>query len=134
MGKSRCNRCGEVVDDIDAGFSPAVHGMSCKCGGRWVAMPSDGDLVGADEQLLDDAADDAEFKCEAEPISSDLSRGIAAYRRTWSRFDGLVVSAQCGGTHRRVGTFAAGECQPTITTPDGERYFVRDLGSLRVVE
>ena len=33
----RCGRCGEVVHHIDAGFSPANHGMvHGGCGGRWV--------------------------------------------------------------------------------------------------
>lgn len=32
---SRCDRCGEVVADIDAGFSPGMHAMGHECGGRW---------------------------------------------------------------------------------------------------
>lgn len=67
-------------------------------------------------------------------ISPELSAGIASYRRTWDRFDGLVCSAQCGSdpSVRQVGVFASGECQPTITDANGRRYVVRDLGSLRV--
>lgn len=66
-------------------------------------------------------------------MDNELRDGIAAYKRTWCRFDGAEVSAQCGD--RRVrGTFSAGECQPTITEPDGRRFVVRDLGSLRVEE
>lgn len=30
-----CSRCGEVVTHLDAGFSPAVHGMKHDCGGTW---------------------------------------------------------------------------------------------------
>jgi hypothetical protein len=33
---SRCDKCGEVITDLDAGFSPAAHGMEHKgCGGTW---------------------------------------------------------------------------------------------------
>jgi len=69
-------------------------------------------------------------------ISPEISDGIASYRRTWSRFDGLVCSAQCGSdpSVRHVGVFSAGDCQPTITDADGHRYVVQDLGSLRVEE
>lgn len=34
-GASRCDRCGEVVSDIDAGFSPGLHAMAHDCGGTW---------------------------------------------------------------------------------------------------
>jgi hypothetical protein len=72
---------------------------------------------------------------ETATISTELSDGIAAYRRTWERFSGLRVSAQCGADPavRQVGTFSAGACQPTITTDEGRRFAVRDLGSLRVL-
>jgi len=34
--KSKCDRCGEVVEDIDAGFSPGRHEMRHgHCGGTW---------------------------------------------------------------------------------------------------
>lgn len=33
--QSRCDRCGETVDDIDAGFSPGLHEMAHGCGGTW---------------------------------------------------------------------------------------------------
>lgn len=67
-------------------------------------------------------------------MSPELAAGIAAYERTWSRFDGLKVSAQTGREphERQTGTFWAGSCQPTITTASGRRFVVRDLGSLRV--
>lgn len=67
-------------------------------------------------------------------ISEELKAGIAAYKRTWQRFDGLTVSAAVGGdpTNRQVGVFLAGEGQPMITTPEGRRFVVTDLGSLRV--
>lgn len=32
---SRCDRCGEIVADIDAGFSPATQLMAHDCGGAW---------------------------------------------------------------------------------------------------
>lgn len=32
---NRCDRCGEIVSDIDAGFSPGVHEMAHGCGGTW---------------------------------------------------------------------------------------------------
>jgi len=33
---SKCDRCGEFVADLDAGFCPAIHGMTHHdCGGRW---------------------------------------------------------------------------------------------------
>lgn len=33
---SRCDRCGETVRDIDAGFSPGTHHMAHEgCGGTW---------------------------------------------------------------------------------------------------
>jgi hypothetical protein len=33
---SKCSRCGEVVRDIDAGFSPGLQGMGhAGCGGSW---------------------------------------------------------------------------------------------------
>jgi hypothetical protein len=44
MSKSKCDGCGETVADIDAGFSPAVHGMRHDCGGTWravVALPDE---------------------------------------------------------------------------------------------
>ncbi len=68
------------------------------------------------------------------PISNELAAGIVAYRRTWSRFDGLVVSEQVGPDPevRQAGVFSSGECQPTIKSADGRRFAVRDLGSLRV--
>jgi hypothetical protein len=67
-------------------------------------------------------------------LSAELASGIAAYARTWNRFDGLRVSAQCGSDPaiRQVGRFDAGNCQPTLTTDEGRRYAIRDLGSLRV--
>lgn len=75
-------------------------------------------------------------KRENDMDTNELRDGIAAYKRTWCRFDGLTVSAQCGDrpSARVRGTFRAGECQPTITEPDGRRFVVRDLGSLRVEE
>lgn len=42
MSASRCDKCGETVDDIDAGFSPALHAMKHDCGGTWrVAQPDE---------------------------------------------------------------------------------------------
>lgn len=41
---SICDSCGEIVADIDAGFSPAVHGMAHECGGRW-RRPATGDEI-----------------------------------------------------------------------------------------
>jgi hypothetical protein len=35
MGMSKCDKCGEIVDDIDAGFSPGLHKMHHDCGGVW---------------------------------------------------------------------------------------------------
>lgn len=32
---SLCDRCGETVSDIDAGFSPGLQGMMHSCGGTW---------------------------------------------------------------------------------------------------
>lgn len=32
---SRCDKCGETVTDLDAGFSPGVQGMDHDCGGTW---------------------------------------------------------------------------------------------------
>lgn len=32
---SRCDKCGEIVSDIDAGFSPGLHEMGHECGGTW---------------------------------------------------------------------------------------------------
>jgi hypothetical protein len=49
MSASKCDRCGETVDDLDAGFSPAALEMRHGCGGTWrVALvaaqrPDDGD-------------------------------------------------------------------------------------------
>lgn len=76
----------------------------------------------------------AAAQTDTDSLSPDLTAGIAAYRRTWARFDGLLVHAQCGKEphQRETGTFYAGNCQPTITTPEGRVYHVRDLGSLRV--
>ena len=42
---SRCDRCGEVVTDIDAGFSPGLHEMAHDCGGTW--RFNDGAIVAA---------------------------------------------------------------------------------------
>lgn len=33
-----CNRCGETVSDLDAGFSPAVSRQHHACGGAWRRM------------------------------------------------------------------------------------------------
>ena len=41
---SICDRCGEIVSDIDAGFSPAVHGMAHGCGGKWM-RPATGNEI-----------------------------------------------------------------------------------------
>lgn len=31
-----CDKCGEIVLDLDAGFCPALHGMiHTDCGGAW---------------------------------------------------------------------------------------------------
>ena len=37
MSASKCDRCGEVVTNLDAGFSPSRHGMmhGGGCGGTW---------------------------------------------------------------------------------------------------
>lgn len=32
---SRCDKCGEIVADIDAGFSPGLQAMTHDCGGKW---------------------------------------------------------------------------------------------------
>lgn len=34
-GASVCDGCGELVHDIDAGFSPSGQGMAHDCGGTW---------------------------------------------------------------------------------------------------
>lgn len=31
----RCDVCGAVSTDIDAGFCPSLHGMAHDCGGTW---------------------------------------------------------------------------------------------------
>jgi hypothetical protein len=31
----RCDRCGDVVTDLEAGFCPSLGKMRCECGGRW---------------------------------------------------------------------------------------------------
>ena len=36
--RSRCDRCGETVTDLDAGFSPGLHAMTHACGGTWRRM------------------------------------------------------------------------------------------------
>lgn len=37
MGKSICNKCGAIQDDLDVGFSLATQGMSHgNCGGKFV--------------------------------------------------------------------------------------------------
>ena len=41
MGKSICNKCGAIEDDMDAGFSPAAHGMMHECGGKWEKYDSE---------------------------------------------------------------------------------------------
>lgn len=33
--RSRCDKCGEAVESIDAGFSPGLHEMRHDCGGTW---------------------------------------------------------------------------------------------------
>jgi len=40
---SQCDRCGEIIKDIDAGFSPGVHEMAHDCGGTWreIEIPLD---------------------------------------------------------------------------------------------
>lgn len=39
MKTNECERCGEQITDIDAGFSPADQGMAHGgCGGRWVRV------------------------------------------------------------------------------------------------
>jgi hypothetical protein len=52
MTGSKCDRCGETVADIDAGFSPGVHGMRHDCGGTWrvvdVEDPTSGDDPASD--------------------------------------------------------------------------------------
>lgn len=35
MSDSKCDKCGAVVSDLDAGFSPADPGMKHSCGGIW---------------------------------------------------------------------------------------------------
>lgn len=32
---SKCDKCGKVVRDIDAGFSPSLQEMAHDCGGTW---------------------------------------------------------------------------------------------------
>jgi hypothetical protein len=32
---NRCDKCGEQVSDLDAGFSPGLHAMAHDCGGTW---------------------------------------------------------------------------------------------------
>lgn len=48
---SRCDRCGEVVKDADAGFSPGLHEMAHDCGGTWraatVAYTTNGSVRGS---------------------------------------------------------------------------------------
>jgi hypothetical protein len=62
--QSTCDRCGETVADIDAGFSPAAQEMKHDCGGTWIAtseatpvergngLPTRGDLVPGDDGEL----------------------------------------------------------------------------------
>jgi len=34
-GYSKCDRCGETITDLDAGFCPGLHQMGHDCGGTW---------------------------------------------------------------------------------------------------
>jgi hypothetical protein len=38
MSISVCNKCGDRVDDIDVGFSPAIQRMKCECGGLYCIL------------------------------------------------------------------------------------------------
>lgn len=42
MASSKCDGCGETVDDIDAGFSPGLQALGHDCGGTWrvVTVPA----------------------------------------------------------------------------------------------
>jgi hypothetical protein len=73
---------------------------------------------------------------ETKEISRELQDGIAAYHSTWDRFNGLTVCASVGSdpATRKTGVFSSGNCQPTIVTPDGRRYLVQNLGSIRVTD
>jgi len=34
---SKCDKCGDTIFDLDAGFSPSRLGMTHDCGGKWIA-------------------------------------------------------------------------------------------------
>lgn len=35
VSASQCDQCGEIVTDLDVGFSPGRHEMVHDCGGTW---------------------------------------------------------------------------------------------------
>ena len=41
MAYSKCDKCSEIVSDLDAGFSPGLHRMSHDCGGTWRVVPDE---------------------------------------------------------------------------------------------
>lgn len=53
-----CSGCGELVTDLDAGFSPGLHHMGHDCGGTWCklramnARPTRTDVAGAKDVLI----------------------------------------------------------------------------------
>jgi hypothetical protein len=50
--ESRCDKCGEYVSDIDAGFSPGLHEMGHGgCGGTWRCEPDYTDEYEAHEYV-----------------------------------------------------------------------------------
>jgi hypothetical protein len=67
MSASKCDRCGEVVADIDAGFSPGLHGMAHDCGGTWIRVP---DAPESDDEA-DARADHEHDKARDDRLTGD---------------------------------------------------------------
>lgn len=108
MSTSRCDRCGETVTDLDAGFSPATLGMGHGgCGGTWrhhiphVIRYTDGREVtvdsyaeaiaaialeypqceiGHDGDLSDGGDRTLAWSCDADAIDDDGARAVASIR------------------------------------------------------
>lgn len=96
--KSKCDKCGEVVADIDAGFSPGVQGMKHECGGTWRVMPRSTYRAISEARLPDGLRWDVPPECQGQiievayaderPLSSVACRG-SRYRRTTDRSIGF---------------------------------------------
>lgn len=65
MSASKCDRCGEVVTDLDAGFSPAAHAMQHHCGGAWRVV------VQPEKSMLD----------PGDRVRTPRGAGVVVYRR-----------------------------------------------------